>query len=135
MFYGSVFNVLDYPQSRDQKCQGQEQALSFRDKSSEWPFIKIGIFSLVPLGLLDLHCFFTSNHFVMLQINRLNYSSVKSNQILQVEMRFFPLTLLNLQKLNQEKAKSRISLTTPFFLLSLQKTNLHALIVNGNILH
>lgn len=51
---------------------------------------KIGIFSPVPLGLLDLHCFFTSNHFVTLQINRLNYSSVKSNQVLQVEMLFFP---------------------------------------------
>lgn len=77
LFYSSVFNILDHPQSRDQKCQGQEQAPGFRVKSSEWPFTKIGIFSLVPLGLLDLHCFFTRNHLAMLQINMLNYSSVE----------------------------------------------------------
>lgn len=67
-FYSSVFNIFDHPQSRDQKCQGQEPAPCFRVKSSEWPFTKIGIFSLVPLDLMDLHCFFTGNHLVMLQI-------------------------------------------------------------------
>lgn len=45
-------------------------------------------------------------------------------------MLLFPLTLLNLQKLNQEKVKSRMfDYIIFFFLLSLQKINLHALIV------
>lgn len=76
LLYSSVFNILDHTQSRNQKCQGQEQAPSFRVKSSKWPFTKIEIFSLVPLGFLDLHCFFTRNHLLFLQLNRLNYSVI-----------------------------------------------------------
>lgn len=131
VFYSSVFNIVNHHQPRDQKFQGQEQGPTFRVQSSEWPFKGNSHFSLVPLGLWSYTVFSTVKHFVTLQINRLNNSSVKQNQVLQVEMLLFLLRVLHLWKLKLENWKLTQELVWLCHLPDWvnRKINLHLLVV------